>query len=168
MRKSRAMIGVAALGVLVMAAGSLAFQPGTAPKGDPKSPAPAHQPGEGGHRGGSVESAMKQMNRARKQLAAQVADAAKADENIRLVNDMQRACATAKGLGVPQSIVDKAKDAAAKSAAATTFRTHLIAAMRTLLEIEEALIAANPGEAKAKLDVLETMIEKGHKALGVE
>lgn len=183
---------VATVGVLAMAAGSMAFQPGSAPKADPKTDpktqpatAPAGQPagqpgerggrgqgrgpgGEGGQRGGNVEGAMKQMNRAINALSEQIKDTTKTEENLRLVNEVQRGCAMSKGLGIPAKLLEKAKDEAGKKKLTEEFRKDLIAAMRGLLEIEELLAAGKVNDAATKLDVIKEMAEKAHTALGVE
>lgn len=186
--RNRSAFVVAAVGVLAMAAGSLAFQPGAAPKTDPKADPksqpttqPAGQPSErggrgqgrgpgaeGGQRGGNVEGAMKQMNRALKALTEQIKDATKTEENLRLVNEMQRGCAASKGLGVPAKILEKAKDEAGKKKIAEEFRKDLIAAMRALLEVEELLAAGKVNEAATRLEIISEMQEKAHTALGVE
>lgn len=185
MVNGRASFGVAALSVVVLAAGSLAFQPGTTPK-DPPTRQPGQRPqrgpggGEGGgqerrgpgesgqQRGGNVEGAMKQMNRAMKQLREQIADASKLQDNLRLINDMQRGCAMAKGLGVPKDILDKAKDDAERTTLTSEFRKDLIVMMRSFLDIEEALINGDAAGAKAKFDALDGKIEKAHKEMGVK
>jgi len=188
--RNRSAFVVAAVGVLAMAAGSLAFQPGATPKTEPTKtqpttqPAgqPAGQPGErgggrgqgrgpgaeGGQRGGNVEGAMKQMNRALKALTEQIKDTTKTEENFRLVNEIQRGCAASKGLGIPAKLLEKAKDEAGKKKLADEFRKDLIAAMRALLEVEELLAAGKVNEAATKLEVISEMAEKAHTALGVE
>jgi len=191
--RNRSAFVVAAVGVLALAAGSLAFQPGSAPKTEPKaepktqpttqpSGQPAGQPGErgggrgqgrgpggeGGQRGGNVEGAMKQMNRALKALTEQIKDTTKTEENLRLVNEIQRGCAASKGLGIPAKLLEKAKDEAGKKKLAEEFRKDLIAAMRALLEVEELLAAGKVNEAATKLEVIGEMAEKAHTALGVE
>lgn len=187
MLNGRASFGVAAVSVLVLAAGSMAFQPGATPK-DPPTRQPGQRPqrgpgggegggpgqerrgpGEGGQqRGGNVEGAMKQMNRAMKQLSEQIADASKLQDNLRLINDMQRGCAMAKGLGVPKDILEKAKDDAEKAKLASEFRKDLIGAMRSFLEVEESLASGDTAGAKAKLDAIGEKIEKAHKEMGVK
>lgn len=186
MRNRNAFV-VAAVGVFAMAAGSLAFQPGTTKEVTKPASQPANQPagqpgerpargpgqgrgpgGEGGQRGGNVEGAMKQMNRALKALTEQIKDTTKTEENLRLINEIQRGCATSKGLGVPAKILEKGKDAAAKKKLAEEFRKDLIAAMRALLEVEELLAAGKVNEAATKLEVISEMAEKAHTELGVE
>lgn len=187
MLNGRASFGVAAVSVLVLAAGSLAFQPGNPPKeqttrqpgqrpqrgpGGGEGGGPGQErrgPGEGGQqRGGNVEGAMKQMGRAMKQLSEQITDASKVQENLRLINDMQRGCAMAKGLGVPKDVLEKAKDEAEKTKLTADFRKHLIAAMRSFLEVEEALASGDTAGAKAKLDAIGPKIEQAHKEMGLK
>lgn len=179
MLKRRVSLGASVLGVLAIAGASVAYQPATT---DPAKPAETtRQPGERpqrsqgqggqrgeGQRGGNVEGAMKQMNRALKQLQEQIADTTKADENLRLLNDIQRGVAMAKGLGIPEEVAAKFKDAAEKATKTTEYRKDLIAAMRTLLDAEELLAAGKTQEANAKIEVFAEMREKSHKAMGVE
>ena len=56
----------------------------------------------------NVEGAMKGMNRAMKALKVSIGDAAKKDENLKLVGEMQRNCAIAKSLPVPADVLKKA------------------------------------------------------------
>lgn len=160
--------------VLAVAAGVLAWQPeGRAPRGQQ----PAGQPGQGdprgpggpgGGRGGapSVEAGMKGMNRPLRQLSQQIGDASKKDENLRLINDMQRGCATAKGASLPEKYLKG--DDAAKAKLAGEFRSDLIKMMRLLLDIEEDIAAGKTAEASTKLKQVAEMRDHGHKEMGVK
>ncbi len=123
--------------------------------------------GEGGQRG-SVEGAMKGMNRAMKQLHASIADASKKDENLRLVNDMQRNCVVAKGLPVPDDVFKNAPDDAAKAKTREAIRRDLISVLRKLIEVEQSLLDGKTDAAKSTLDEVQKMREDAHKRLGIK
>ncbi len=138
---------------------------------------PAMQPPAGGPEGGgrpqgqrapSVEGAMKGIARAANALAASIGDESKKDENLRLVNDMQRNCASAKGLGIPASILAHAKDDAAKAKMTAEYRKDLIKVLRRLIDLEEAIDAGKTAEAKAIFAEVDKMRETSHEALGVK
>jgi hypothetical protein len=178
MRNDRASFGVAVAAIVAIVGGSVAFQPDPAPKKDPTqvrqpSDLPRRNPGEGRGENGpprafNLEGAMKQMNRSMKQLSEQITDPSRLDENLRLINDMQRGCAAAKGLGVPRDMLEKAKTPEEKTKLVSEFRKDLIAVMRSLLEIEESMIDGKSAYAKAKLDTIIDARDKAHKALGVK
>jgi hypothetical protein len=109
---------------------------------------------------------MKGMNRSLRQLNQQIGDASKKDENLRLVNEIQRGCATAKGAVLPEKYLKG--DDAAKAKTAAEFRSTLIKMMRTLLDMEEDIAAGKTAEAEAKLKQVVKMGEDGHHALGVK
>jgi len=69
---------------------------------------PGGQPGDGrqdARRGGgeitSVDSAMKLINRSVRRLKGQITDAAKKEDNLKLVGDIERAIVAAKGMPLP-------------------------------------------------------------------
>jgi len=112
---------------------------------------------------------MKGMNRALKQLNGQIGDAARKDENLRLINDMQRLCVTAKGLPLTDHVYEKAgaKDEAGKASLNKAFRVRLIALLKAQIEVEEKLADGKADEAKALLGRLIEIEEAGHKEMGI-
>lgn len=124
-----------------------------------------------GQRGGgnfSVEGAMKGMNRALKMLKETVGDAAKKDENLKLVGDIQRNCAIAKSMPVPQDVLRKAPDDAARATIETTYKADMRKLMRLTLDLEDAVIDGKIDQAKALVAKLETTRDDGHKAMGMK
>ncbi len=174
MRSAKMLVGrgvaVMAAGVVLVATLSLVAQPsGGPPAGGPPPQGPAGRPGgPGGGRGDgpSVEGAMKQMANGFERLHAAAGDPAKRADALRAVGDMQRACVTAKNQ-VPRRQVERVADEAGKQKMLEEFRRRLIATMRTLLDVETALLDGQHDEAKAMLAKLETLEHEGHEALGV-
>lgn len=123
--------------------------------------------GAGRREGPSVEGAMKGMNRALERLKGQIADAAKKEENLRLINDMQRNCVTAKGLPVPGDLLERAKDDAAKTKLKATYRAELLHLLRALIEIEQAIIDDKTEVAVKGVGELGKLEESGHNAVGL-
>lgn len=175
-------VSAASLAVL-LAAGGLAvnFSPSASvqpPASDRPTQPPDRRPERGpgreggpegrGGQGASVEAGMKMMNRAARQLGGQIADAAKKDENLKLINDIQRGCATAKGAGVPADVLSKAKDDAEKAKLAKAFRTDLIKVLRAAIELEELVADGKTAEAKTKFDEVVKMQDAGHAAMGLK
>lgn len=117
---------------------------------------------------------MKQMNGALRRLKEQVGDAAKRDENLKIINDMQRGCVGAKGLPVPADVLGPKNPAGVLApnddAAKKTEGYHrdLIAAMRLMLDIETDLLDNKSDAAKAKLDALMKLRDEAHTRLGVK
>ena len=111
---------------------------------------------------------MKQIRRAMTQLQAQVTDTSKKDENLKLINDMERGCVLAKGQSLPRDRTEKAADDAAKAKLNETFHSDMRKALRLMLDIEDDLIAGKNDAAKTKLDQLQKLREDGHDALGVK
>ncbi len=133
------------------------------------------QPGERGGGGGrgegrvaSVEGAMKSMGRPLKTLRAQITDASKKDENLQLINDMQRGAVTAKGAKLSDDVLKKGADAKAKAEMAKDYRRHMLALTKTLLEVETLLMDDKLEEAKAELEKAVKMRDEGHKKMGVD
>lgn len=173
---------VASLGLLTMVSALLAFVPQQPPADNrPAPPPPQSQPdrrppfdrgpgGPGGPGGRqiSVSAAMKGINRAAKQLHAQITDPAKKAENLQLINDIERGAVSAKGAPLPADVLAKAKDEAGKAKMTEDFRRALMKAVRTALDIEENLLAGKTDAAKTGLDDLITQRDAAHTALGVE
>ncbi len=161
---------LATASVLTIAAAGIALQPerGAGGGGQPQG-----QPERGGGPGGrgqqvSVEGAMKGMNRALRQLNQQIGDATKREENLRLINDMQRGCVNAKGAALPEDVLKKANDDAGKKKMREEFRRELIKTMRLLLDIEADIADGKNDAAKTKLGELTKLRDHGHEEMGVK
>jgi hypothetical protein len=156
----------------VLCAVALATQPeggrGGQPGGQPRQGAPG-QPGEGGPRGAgrapSVEGSMKTMGRSLRTLKDQLGDASKKEENLRLINDMQRGCIMAKG-GTP-AMFGELKTDAEKTAAMDKYRRKMIELAKLLLDAESAMLDGKTDAAKTALDSAVKMRDEQHKAFGV-
>jgi hypothetical protein len=111
---------------------------------------------------------MKGMNRALRQLSRQIGDESKKEENLRLINDMERGCVNAKGAKLPEDVLEHAKDEAGKAKMATEFRSDLIKVMRVLLDIETDIADGKTDDAKAKLKEVEKMRDHGHQEMGLK
>ena len=144
--------------VLTTAAGlAWSFQP--EPPRQREGGQPGGQPGDRGGRGegrgegrgASVEGAMKSMGRPLKALSAQITDASKKDENLQMINDMQRGAVMAKGAKLSEKVLEKGADAKAKAEMAKEYRRHMLALTKTLLEVETLLMDDKFEEAKADL-----------------
>lgn len=179
MEKVMSKLAVSILCIMVGAGTLWAMQPASEQPGERGQPAqrpergPERGPGGGGPGGpggrqASVEAGMKGMNRAARTLNSQISDASKKDENIRLINEMQRGCATAKGLPLPEEFLKDAKDDAAKAKLIAEYRADMIKMMRTMIDVEEAIIAGKIDQAKAGLDTIEKTRQASHKRLGVK
>lgn len=153
---------------------------GAPPQGD--QPAPRQgvgeppRRGEGGPEGGqrrgrpagpNLESAMKAMNGALKQLKANVGDASKKDDCLKQVAIFQYGCAASKAAPMPGN-VGKDLDAAGKAKLETKMREDLRALMATALQLEDAILAGKTDAAAKLVSQLEDMREAGHKAMGVK
>lgn len=142
--------------------------PQNAPDGRRGPGGPGGPRGPGGPGGDvSVKFVMKGMKRAGRQLAAQITDATKREENLHLVNDMQRGCVLAKGQPLQGEFLRAAKTDADKARMREAYRVHLFTALRMLMGTE-SLIAEGKGEAaKAKLEEVFALSEKAHEEFGV-
>ncbi|MFZ4573096.1 MAG: hypothetical protein ACOYN0_01785 [Phycisphaerales bacterium] len=162
---------------LTTAAGfAWSFQP------EPPKPREGGQPGERGREGGqpgergrggemrapSVGGAMKSIGRPLKALMAQITDPAKKDENLQLINDMQRGAVMAKGAKLDEKILAKAGDAKAQAEMRTKFRRNMLTLTKTLLEVETLLLDDKLEEAKTQLESAVKMRDENHKAMGID
>lgn len=114
----------------------------------------------------NVEASMKGMNRALQQLRDQVGDPAKKDACLKLIGDAQRGCINAKA-GTPHQVAD-IKDEAAKAKAAESYRKHLIAVARKLLDVEQSIMEGKGDAARAGISELLKMRDAGHEEFGVD
>jgi hypothetical protein len=111
---------------------------------------------------------MRGINRAINQLSRQITDASKKDENLRLINDAQRAAVLAKGAQLTDKELKGAKDEAGKAAMTLSARKHLMGVVRKMLDIEQDIIDGKNDAAKAKLEELGKMRDKAHDEFGVK
>lgn len=146
-----------------------ASQPGGPRSGSGQRPGGPDGRGPGGQGGGgSLGGSMKSMNRSLKALSAQVADASKREDNLKLIGDAERACINAKSMQPAGDAYDNAKDDAAKAKAKELFRADLMVLIRRMLDVEQAIIDGKTDVAKTGVEDLLKMREKGHKDMGVE
>lgn len=127
------------------------------------------QPGggrQGGGRGGQgapgLDASMKGMDRSLEALKGSISDATKKDENLRLLGDAQRFCASAKNAR-PTEAINAAKDDAAKAKVASDYRKQLIDVLKALIDAEVATMDGKTAEAKAALDKVNALQDAGHK-----
>lgn len=172
----------AATVMLVAGSSVLAFQP-ERPAGQPGQsgqPGEPGQPGQGarggrggpGGRGGNMQipvgQAMNIMNRSARQLGEQIGDAAKKEENLRLVNAMQMGCVAAKGQPVPPEITEGLADEAAKSELAAEYHKELLKSLRLMIDLEQAIMDGKADEAKATLDAIVKLRDHAHDEMGMK
>lgn len=164
---------VAVAAVLTVAAAGIALQP----EGQPDRRQQAGQPGDrpqrgqggpGGERAISVEGAMKGVNRALRQLNSQIGDETKREENLKLLNDMERGMVNAKGAPLSENLFKDAKDEAARAKIVDHFRADVIKALRLMLDIETDLAAGKTDDAKAKVSELVKLKNEAHAEMGVD
>ena len=115
----------------------------------------------------NLEASMKLMGRSLKALRASVGDASKKEENLRLIGDMQRGAANAKGLPLPEKVLSAAKTDAEKTAVVLKARTELIGLMRKQLDLEQAILDGKTEVATKLVAELAKAREDGHEAIGV-
>ncbi|MBY0396842.1 MAG: hypothetical protein K2X91_10295, partial [Thermoleophilia bacterium] len=113
-----------------------------------------------------LEGSMKGMDRALDALKSNIGDAAKKDENLRLLSDAERFCASAKAAR-PTDALNDAKDEAERSRLLTDFRRRLLAVLKTLIEAEEATMDGQTDKARAALEKVASMRDAAHKEFKV-
>ncbi|HEX8877903.1 MAG TPA: hypothetical protein VF777_14235 [Phycisphaerales bacterium] len=125
--------------------------------------------GERGERRVSVEGSMKAIQRSFEALERQIGDPGKRDENLKLINEAQRGCVLSKGAGLPREIAEKNLflDAASKARMHDDYRVHLVATLRKLIDLEEAVAAGKTEDAKAALAAVAKLRDEGHNAMGM-
>lgn len=143
-------------------------RPEGAPKGQPGDRPQRGPGGPGGREGLGADAGMKMMNRAYKLLKGQVSDAAKKDENLRLINEIQRGCVTAKGATLPPDVLKKAKDDAEKAKWQKDYRASLVATLRKLIDVEQAIMDGKGADADKLLAEIAKSRDEMHKAMGVD
>lgn len=156
-------------------------QPGQAGQGgqggQPGQRGPGGPGGQGGRGGGgaergdrgpvNIEAAMKSMNRGLKQLQLQVTDAAKKEDSLRLINDVQRNCVGAKGSPLPPNVLSRAKDDAERARWSQEYRKQMLATLRLLIDVEQDIMDDLGAQAVKKLDQIAKLRAEGHKLMGV-
>ncbi|MDX2118945.1 MAG: cytochrome b562 [Planctomycetota bacterium] len=115
----------------------------------------------------SVEASMKIMGRSLRTLKAQAGDATKRDENLRLVNDLQRGCVSAKG-GVPEGILKNAVTEPDKAKIKDEYRKGLVSLLKKLIDLEEAIADGKGDSAKSLVEEIGKMRDSMHEKLGVK
>ena len=165
-------VSVLAFGMIGVAA--YAMQPAGGAPGAGGQPG---QPGDGPARRGpggpggdmrqaSVDSGMKGMNRAFKQLEGMVGDKSKKADALKLINAMQVSCVSAKG--ADPDMVKKAKSEEEKAETSKKFRTSMLALTRKLLDLEEHVLNDQADAAKSDLDAVVKLRDEGHKTFNVK
>ena len=109
---------------------------------------------------------MKLMGRSLKALKASAGDASKKEENLRLIGDMQRGAANAKGLPLPEKILNAAKGDAERATLTLKSRTELMSLMRKQLDLEQAILDGKTDVATKLVAELAKAREDGHEAVG--
>lgn len=110
---------------------------------------------------------MKIMDRAMEPLNNQISDPAKREENLVHVNEMQRGCVIGKGLSLPKELLEKAGDEAAQKKIKQAYHAHMLALLKKLISLEEALIDEKLDEAKKLLNEVAQERDRGHAAMGM-
>ena len=124
------------------------------------------QPAARQDRGGPVgvpqglEGAMKDMKRMYKALKAEAADPTKIEQSLKDIAQLQRDVVIAKGL-VPPSVNHQSGDAKAEEL--TNYRAMMISMIRSLLDLEEAVVAKKADDVKKVLGEIEELQKQGHK-----
>lgn len=168
---------VGSIMVMTLASASIALDP--FPSGDdaPASPPAATPPGArendkrrapAGNGMMSVEVSMKVIARAARTLEDQLRDAAKRDENVALIIDMQRGCVIAKSQPLPQSFLKDVASEARKAELASAYATGLRELLRELVELEQSVVDGKLDDAATRLARVGDMRDRVHKALGME
>ena len=108
---------------------------------------------------------MSGMNKALRTLKRQIADAAKKDENVGLIGKIKASLAEAVKLEPKKT---KEVPEAEKAAYLEKYKKQLAELGKTFDDIETALKADKPNDAKALFDKLSEQKEKGHKDFGAD
>lgn len=169
---ARAWIGLAFASLIVASLMLFGLLPQHA-VAQPGDRVPADRGSGGGGRGAeggpiNVERLMKDMNRSLRSLGESIADAARKDDNVKLINELQRGCVTSKLAGAPASILARAASDADKSKLTDAYRADLIAATRKLLHVEELVAAGKNHEASKALDEFVKLRDQAHKNIGLD
>ncbi|MBS0189598.1 MAG: cytochrome b562 [Phycisphaerales bacterium] len=124
----------------------------------PQSAPPASRPG-----GPSVEGAMKIMDRALETLQWQIADVSKREDNLALVNEMERGCVIAKGAPLPPGVLDRAGGPEDRAKLQRAYYEGMFGMLKKLVALEEAIQSGDGAVIKASLQDVLTARDEGHK-----
>ncbi|HMN42467.1 MAG TPA: hypothetical protein PKE29_16625 [Phycisphaerales bacterium] len=141
------------------------------PQGGQRPDGTRGQPGGEGRAGQRAEGAavrqgMSAMNRALRTLKNQAGDAAKKDENLKTVNELQRGCVLAKGVS-PDRALGRMEEAK-RAGAAVSYRRALIQVMEKALKLETALLDGKTADATAMVDEIAKLRDDSHEMMGVD
>ena len=140
------------LGVSVRAADSTDAPPTTAP---------ARRPQRGPAAPAGLGQAMKEMEKLFKALKADGGDSTKYDQNLQNIEMMERDAAISK-LSLPPMLRNVSGEEKAKQA--EVYRQDMVELMKSLMAVEEAIVAKNPGDVTKALDGVDAVMKKGHEA----
>lgn len=133
----------------------------------PEDPQQGERRRPGGERvGASVEIGMKMMNRAVGTLEGQISDPAKKEENLRLINEVQRGCVTAKGSNLEAAL--KEHNETVTPDMPVKLRATLIDLNRVLLDVESNLLNDQFDQAKANLEKATGIRDQAHKDFNID
>jgi hypothetical protein len=116
----------------------------------------------------SIGASMKLIANSFEKLHEQIGDTTKKDDNLRLINEMQRGAVNAKAQPLPAEVLKHAASEAARTKLTVGYRRDLIALVRKLLDIETAIADGKTDAAKAQLDEAMKIGEAAHNALAPE
>jgi soluble cytochrome b562 len=106
---------------------------------------------------------MTQMNKSLRTVKRQLADSSKKNDNIELIEKVKKNLDAAKTL--KPKTTEKQSD---KAAYVNKYKDEMGTLEKTVDELEAALKADKPDEAKKALDKIYQIKEKGHKDFGVD
>ncbi len=106
---------------------------------------------------------MKVINKSLRTLKRQVADPAKKDDNLQLLATIRKSTKAAHDMEPA-----KTKDQSDKAAYITKYKEQMTQLDKTFEEVETAIKADKPDDAKKSLEKLSDIKEKGHKDFGVD
>lgn len=115
-----------------------------------------------------VERVMKGMQRTLRNLRPTIADASKREDNLKMINQIERGALTSKLAGVPGGMLAKAKTDAEKNEIIEKYRGGLISVVGALLDLEEQVVQGKGPDASATLDKVIKIRDESHKALGAD
>ncbi|MBS0188104.1 MAG: hypothetical protein JSS51_08540, partial [Planctomycetes bacterium] len=111
----------------------------------------------------TVNGAMKVMDRALETLQGQIEDVSKHEENLALINDLERGCVMGKGLPLPEAMLEHAGTPEAKAELKRVYYSDMLGLLKKLILLEEAVLAKDSAAAKQRLlDVLAAR-DEGHQ-----
>ena len=103
---------------------------------------------------------MKGMEQALKSIKVEAADPAKIEQTLKDIGLLERDVAIAKSL-IPPLVNRQTGDAKAESL--SDYRAMLVSVLRTVLDLEEAVVDKKPDDIKKALTQLDELETQGHK-----